>query len=120
MPSKKQQPNQPPKQTEQVDLDQQEFKPKIHQKRDQEDQKQKVYHLNKIQKLKVSGPTLIEVQGGVSVYVDQNNCVTIQGQNDVKINAPESLSIKTKNIDIVATEHMVLKSKRIDLNPRKK
>ena len=82
--------------------------------------KQKPNHLSKVQKLKVSGPTLIEVQGGVTVYVDHSNCVTIQGQNNVKINAPESLSIKTKNIDIQATEHMILKSARIDLNPKEK
>jgi hypothetical protein len=73
-----------------------------------------------VQKLKVSGPTLIEVEGGVIVYVDHNNCVTIQGNKNVKITTPEDLLLDAKNIDIMASEHMVLKSKRIDINPRKK
>jgi hypothetical protein len=51
------------------------------------------------------------------VYVDSSNCVTIQGHKNVKINAPEDLSINAKTINVEAKEHMVLKSARIDLNP---
>ena len=71
-----------------------------------------------MQKLKVSGPTLIEVEGGTTVYVDHNNCVTIQGNKNVRISTPEDLTIKAKTIDMEATEHMILKSHRIDLNPK--
>lgn len=88
-------------------------------KRAEEDQA-KIHYLKRPQKLKVSGPTLIEVEGGVIVYVDQNNCVTIQGQNNVKITTHEDLLLDAKNINIIASEHMILKSKRIDINPRKK
>jgi len=79
-----------------------------------------------VQKLKVSGPTLIEVEGGVTVYVDHNNCVTIQGNKNVKITTPETLSLDAKNIDIKAKEaiyigsdkHIIQQAPRIDLNPK--
>lgn len=79
-----------------------------------------------MQKLKVSGPTLIEVEGGVTVYVDHNNCVTIQGNKNVKITTPEDLTLDAKNIDIKAKEtvyigsdkHIVQQAPRIDLNPK--
>jgi hypothetical protein len=91
-----------------------------------EEDQAKIHYLKRSQKLKVSGPTLIEVEGGVTVYVDQNNCVTIQGQNNVKITTPEDLLLDAKNIDIKAKEsvyigsdkHIVQQAPRIDLNPK--
>ena len=90
-----------------------------------EEDQAKIHYLKRLQKLKVNGPTLIEVEGGVTVYVDQNNCVTIQGQNNVKISTPEDLLLDAKNIDIKAKEsvyigsdkHIIQQSPRIDLNP---
>lgn len=114
---KKHKHNQQPKQTDKAALVQQEFKQQKREK--QVDLKQeKIHYLSRVQKLKVSGPTLIEVEGGVTVYVDHNNCVTIQGNKNVRISTPEDLNIKAKTIDMEATEHMILKSHRIDLNPK--
>lgn len=112
---KKQAKSQKSKQTEQAVLDQQVLVKR--QLKEKQDDPKKIHYLSRVQKLKVSGPTLIEVEGGVTVYVDHNNCVTIQGNKNVKISTPEELSIKAKNIDMEATEHMILKSSRIDLNP---
>lgn len=78
-----------------------------------------------MQKLKVSGPTLIEVEGGTTVYVDHNNCVTIQGNKNVRISTPEDLTLDAKNIDIKAQDtiyigsdkHIIEQAPRIDLNP---
>lgn len=115
---KKQPQNRKSKQTEKVGSDQQEFKQQKQQPRKKQVDKGKIHYLNKVQKLKVSGPTLIEVEGGVTVYVDYNNCVTIQGNKNVRITTPEDFTIKAKTIDMEATEHMVMKSARIDLNPK--
>lgn len=120
---KKQAKNQKSKQTEQAVLDQQVLvKKQLKEKR--EDPK-KIHYLSRVQKLKVSGPTLIEVEGGVTVYVDHNNCVTIQGNKNVKISTPEDLTLDAKNIDIKAKDtiyigsdkHIIEQAPRIDLNP---
>lgn len=53
---------------------------------------------------------------GVTVRINSNGTVDIFGAKEMNF-ASESMNFEAKNIRMEADVHMVLKSKRIDLNP---
>lgn len=54
---------------------------------------------------------------GVTVRINPDSTVDIFGAKEMRFDS-DSLDFKAKNIQMEAEEHMVLKSKRIDLNPQ--
>lgn len=78
-------------------------------------------------------PCLIEVEGGVTIKIDENNNVIVSGQNKilfqnddiefdakrVKIHASESFNLDVDGkIYMGSSEHIEQQSMRIDLNPK--
>lgn len=64
-----------------------------------------------------SRPATVEVEGGVTIHIDQYNNVTINGYNNLNLDSKGDVNIKGENINIEAKTHLVHKAKRIDLNP---
>lgn len=79
------------------------------------------YHYHKVE----SRPALIEVEGGITIRIDENNNINIDGHNDMNFNCNGDLNINAKKINMVGEDdilvesktHMVHKAPRIDLNP---
>jgi hypothetical protein len=79
------------------------------------------YHYHKVE----SRPALIEVEGGITIRIDENNNINIDGHNDMNFNCNGDLNINAKKINMVGKDdilvesktHMVHKAPRIDLNP---
>ena len=68
--------------------------------------------------IKVSNtPATVEVEGGVTIHIDQYNNVTIDGYNNLNLNSKGDVNITGDNISIEAKTHLVHKAPRIDLNP---
>jgi hypothetical protein len=78
-------------------------------------------------------PCLIEVEGGVSIHIDDNNNIVVSGQNKLmfhgddveidtkrmKIHASESFDLDVDGkVYIGSSEHIEQQSMRIDLNPK--
>lgn len=79
------------------------------------------YHYHKVE----SRPALIEIEGGITIRIDENNNINIEGHRDMNFNCNGDLNINAKKInmfgdDDVSVEsktHMIYKAPRIDLNP---
>lgn len=77
--------------------------------------------------VKVSAPSIVEVEGGVTIHIDAKNNVTIKGHNKIKFMCDGDLEFDAKNINMQAQEnvyigsgkHLVQQAPRIDLNPEK-
>jgi hypothetical protein len=54
---------------------------------------------------------------GVSVRINPDGTVDVSGAKEMRFEA-DDMDFKAQNINIEAKKHMVLKSERIDLNPR--
>ena len=76
--------------------------------------------------IKVTSPSIIEVDGGVTIYVDYGGNVTIEGHKSMKFKCEEDIEFDAKNINLHAKENVyigsdvniVQQSPRIDLNPK--
>jgi hypothetical protein len=53
---------------------------------------------------------------GVTVRINPDGTVDVSGAKQMRFEA-EDMDFKAQNINMEAEQHMVLKSKRIDLNP---
>lgn len=79
------------------------------------------YHYHKVE----SRPALIEVEGGITIRIDENNNINIDGHNDMNFNCNGDLNISAKKINMVGDDTVLVESKahlvhlapRIDLNP---
>lgn len=86
-----------------------------------------------VNSITVPNNSMVNVEGGVRIFVDTNNNVTIYGQNSLSIHSEGDLDIDAKNVNIHARESMVMsvdgdvylgssshiiqQAPRIDLNP---
>ena len=76
--------------------------------------------------VKVAPPSIIEVDGGVTIFVDYDGNVTIEGHKSMKFKCEDDIEFDAKNINLRAKEnvyigsdkHIVQQSPRIDLNPK--
>jgi len=74
---------------------------------------------------KIYSPAIIEVDGGVTIRIDAQSNVTIEGQRSIKFKTDSDIEFDAKNISMQAQEnvyigsgkHLVQQSPRIDLNP---
>lgn len=81
----------------------------------------KNYHYHKVE----SKPAVIEVDGGITIRIDEDNNINIEGHNDMNFNCNGDLNINAKKINMMGDDDVVLESKthmihmapRIDLNP---
>lgn len=70
-------------------------------------------------------PAAIEFEGGLTIFVDENNNIKIEGQNNVDFNCNGDLSFNAKKINVTGSDEVMVESKmhlihlapRIDLNP---
>ena len=62
-------------------------------------------------------PAVVEVEGGVTIHIDQYNNVTIDGYNNLNLNSKGDVNITGDNVSIEARTHLLHKAPRIDLNP---
>lgn len=82
-------------------------------------------HQLSLKKIKVRESTYIEVEGGVSIFVDENKNVYIDGHNKLIMRSAENIEMDAKNIHLNAKEKVYIGSgenitqqaPRIDLNP---
>jgi len=74
---------------------------------------------------KIYSPTIIEVDGGVTIRIDAQNNVTIEGQRSIRFKTDSDIEFDAKNISMQAQENVYIGSgkgiveqaPRIDLNP---
>jgi hypothetical protein len=70
-------------------------------------------------------PAAIEFEGGLTIFVDENNNIKVEGQNNVDFNCNGDLSFNAKKISMTGSDEVMVESKmhlihlapRIDLNP---
>lgn len=70
-------------------------------------------------------PASIEFEGGLTIFIDENNNIKVEGQNNVDFNCNGDLSFNAKKINMVGEGEVIVESKmhlvhlapRIDLNP---
>lgn len=78
-----------------------------------------------LKKIKVQPSTYIEIDGGVTIFVDSNKNVHIDGHNKLIMRSAEEIDLNAKNINLNAQENVyigsgngiVQQAPRIDLNP---
>jgi len=76
-------------------------------------------------KIRVIPPYTLEVEGGVTINIDENNNVTIRGHNKLRVECKDDLDFDAKNIRMNAQEDIwigsgnnsVIQSPRVDINP---
>jgi hypothetical protein len=69
--------------------------------------------------LYLSPPEEVISAYGVTVHIHPDGSVDVTGAKQMRFEA-EDMDFKAQNINMEAEKHMVLKSKRIDLNPKDK
>jgi hypothetical protein len=70
-------------------------------------------------------PAAIEFEGGLTIFIDENNNIKIEGQKNVDFNCNGDLNFNAQKINMVGKDEVTLESKmhlihlapRIDLNP---
>jgi hypothetical protein len=76
---------------------------------------------------KIYSPAIVEVEGGVTIRIDAQNNVTIEGQRSIRFKTDSDIEFDAKNISMQAQEnvyigsgkHLVQQAPRIDLNPKR-
>ena len=78
-----------------------------------------------LQRIKVDSPAVIEIDNGISIHIDANRNVFIDGHNKLIMRSVENIEMDAKNIHLNAKENVYIGSgknitqqaPRIDLNP---
>jgi hypothetical protein len=60
--------------------------------------------------VKVTSPSIIEVDGGVTIFVDYGGNVTIEGHKSMKFKCEEDIEFDAKNINLQARENVYIGS----------
>lgn len=80
-----------------------------------------------IKKIKAKSPSVIEIDNGVTIHIDYEGNVSIEGQKKLKLKCNSDLELDAKNINIQAQELVyvgagkgtVMQSPLLHLNPVK-
>lgn len=88
----------------------------------------------KIERITVSRPSTVYVDGGITLHIDSDNNVTIEGHKSLKFSCDGDLDFDAKNINLHASKslnidvngdihigsstNIVEQAPRIDLNPK--
>lgn len=67
-------------------------------------------------KVRIKRPSIIEIDGGVTIFVDSDNNVTITGQNKTKIATKDNLELSSNNINIKADNDIRIRGKKVYIN----
>jgi phage major head subunit gpT-like protein len=67
---------------------------------------------------KLVGPAVIEVDGGVSIHIDERQNVVVYGFKKMAFRSAGEINLEADNINLKANKEMLIQTKKLNINPK--